>query len=86
MSLPPTPEPILRSRTVPASEILDGRVDLRSYPFRYLAVVANRGTGGDQVTYALAAAEMLSQSGGWLLVSISEFTASRIVYAFLRRP
>jgi hypothetical protein len=84
MSPPPMPERILRSRTVPATDVLEGRADLRSYPFRYLAVVANRGVGAEQVTYVLTAVEVLSQSG-WKLVTISEFAASRVVYAFVRR-
>jgi len=81
---PPTPEAISRSRTVLAKDILDGRVDLRPYPFRYLAVVANRGLGVEQVTYVLAAVEALSHNG-WELVTVSELAASRIVCAFVRR-
>lgn len=84
MSLPPTPDSIIRSRTVLAKDILDGRVDLRPYPFRYLAVMVNRGIGAEQVTYVLAAVDVLSERG-WDLVSVSEFAASRIVYAFMRR-
>ena len=84
MSLSPTPESIIRSRTVLAKDILDGRVDLRSYPFRYLAVMVNRGVGAEQVTYVLAAVDVLSERG-WDLVTVSEFTASRVVFAFVRR-
>jgi hypothetical protein len=81
---PPIPDAIVRSRTVLAKDVLDGRVDLRSYPFRHLAVMVNRGVGAEQVTYVLAAVDLLGERG-WELVTISEFAASRIVYAFVRR-
>jgi hypothetical protein len=38
----------------------------------------------EQVTYVLAAVESLSHNG-WELVTVSEFAASRIVCAFVRR-
>ncbi|PYC65559.1 transcriptional regulator [Micromonospora arborensis] len=79
-----SPEHITRTRTVTARAILQGKADLRTYPYRLLAVVSQHGLGGDQISEALAAAEVLGQFG-WDLVNVSEFASSRIVYAFLRR-
>ncbi len=77
------PDVIARRRLVDAMAVLENRVDLRGYPYRYLAVVAERGTGPDRVTYAMAAAEMLS-AYGWDLVNVGEFFDHN-AYAFLRR-
>lgn len=74
----------MRTRTVTAEAILGNRADLRGYPYRLLCVVVQRGIGGDQVTQAVAAAEVL-EAYGWELVTVSEFASSRIVYAILRR-
>ncbi|CCH17708.1 putative transcriptional regulator, GntR family [Micromonospora lupini str. Lupac 08] len=79
-----TPEQISRTRTVTARAILQGRADLRTYPYRLLAVVSHHGLGGDQISEAVAAAEVLGQFG-WDLVNVSEFGSNKIVYAFLRR-
>jgi hypothetical protein len=79
-----TPEVIARTRTVTAQAVLENRADLRAYPYRHLAILAHRGVGAERVTYAVAAAEVLSQFG-WDLVNVSEFAASDLVYAFLRR-
>ncbi|MEU5566782.1 transcriptional regulator [Micromonospora musae] len=79
-----TPEHVARTRTVTADAVLANRVDLRGYPHRLLSVVSHRGIGGDQVTQALAAAEVL-ESFGWELVTVAEFTSSRLVHAVLRR-
>ena len=84
MAAPETPEQITRTRTVTAEAILGNRVNLRGYPYRLLCVVAGRGIGSDQVTQAVAAAEVL-EAFGWELVAISEFGSSRMVYAILRR-
>ncbi|TDC38678.1 transcriptional regulator [Micromonospora sp. 15K316] len=79
-----TPEQVARTRTVTAEAVLTDRADLRGYPHRLLSVVSHRGIGSDQVTQALAAAEVL-ESFGWELVTVSEFASSRMVYAVLRR-
>ncbi len=79
-----TPEQIARTRTVTAEAVLGNRVDLRGYPFRLLSVIVNRGIGGDQLTQALAAAEVL-EAVGWELVTITEIGSNRMVYAVLRR-
>ncbi|MFD6262688.1 transcriptional regulator [Micromonospora chalcea] len=79
-----TPEHIARTRTVTADAVLGGNVDLRVYPYRLLTVLSHRGVGGDQVTQAVAAAEMLERFG-WELITISEFASSRMVYAIMRR-
>ncbi|MEU8298905.1 transcriptional regulator [Micromonospora sp. NPDC048909] len=77
------PEQIARTRTVTADAVLGNRVDLRGYPYRLLSVVSH-GVGGDRVTQAIAAAEVL-ETFGWELVTVSEFGSSRMVYAVLRR-
>ena len=79
-----TPEQIARTRTVTADAVLGGSVDLRVYPYRLLTVLSHRGLGGDQVTQAVAAAEVLERFG-WELITISEFASSRMVYAIMRR-
>ncbi|MGW3855816.1 transcriptional regulator [Micromonospora zamorensis] len=84
MAAAETPEQITRTRTVTARAVLQGQADLRTYPYRLLAVVSHHGLGGGQVTEAVAAAEFLGQFG-WDLVNISEFASNRIVYAFLRK-
>ncbi|HEX5542970.1 MAG TPA: transcriptional regulator [Micromonospora sp.] len=78
-----TPDAIARYRTVTAAAVLEGRVDLRSYPYRHLAVLC-QGVGGDRIAQAMAAADLLDRFG-WDLVTISELTTSNSVYAFLRR-
>lgn len=78
-----TPEQIARTRTVTADAVLGG-VDLRVYPYRLLTVLSHRGVGGDQVTQAVAAAEVLERLG-WELITVSEFASSRMVYAIMRR-
>ncbi|NYF57944.1 transcriptional regulator [Micromonospora purpureochromogenes] len=77
-------EQITRTRTVTASAILGNQVDMRAYPYRLLSIVSHHGIGGDQVTQAVAAAEVLEQFG-WELVTVSEFASSRMVYAIMRR-
>ncbi|WBB69353.1 transcriptional regulator [Micromonospora sp. WMMD812] len=84
MAAAETPEQIARTRTVSAEAVLGNRADLRGYPYRLLSVVSQRGMGGDQVTTAVAAAEVL-EAYGWELVTVSEFASSRMVYAILRR-
>ncbi|GIJ30767.1 hypothetical protein Vqi01_59290 [Micromonospora qiuiae] len=84
MAAPETPEQITRTRTVTAEAILGNRADLRGYPYRLLSVVARRGIGGDQITQAVAAAEVL-EAFGWELVTVAELASSRMVYAVLRR-
>jgi len=79
-----TPDSVARSRTVTADALLAGRVDLRAYPHRYLAVACQTNLGPDRVSYAIAAAETLDRFG-WDLVSLSEFTSGRVVYALMRR-
>jgi Tfp pilus assembly ATPase PilU len=75
---------ITRTRTVSAQAVFEGRADLRAYPYRHRAIITQRGVGAERVSYALAAAEVLAQFG-WDLVTISEFAASNLVYAFMRR-
>ncbi|MEU4368234.1 transcriptional regulator [Micromonospora chersina] len=56
-------EQINRTRTVTASAILGNHADLRAYPYRLLSIVSHHGIGGDQVTQAVAAAEVLEEFG-----------------------
>ncbi len=79
-----TPDQIARTRMVTARAVLQGQADLRTYPYRLLAVVSHHGVSGDKVSEAVAAAEFLGQFG-WDLVNISEFASNKVVYAFLRR-
>jgi hypothetical protein len=76
---------IARARFVTAHALFEGRADLNGYPFRILGVVAQRGTGTENLSAALAGAEMLLQYG-WELVNVSEFTGSNHACAVLRRP
>ena len=77
-----TAEMLARQRYVTAPAILEGRVDMRSYPFRYLAIHANIHIGGERVAGLLAAIEVV-EKWGWELVTILEYDKS--VYAFMRR-
>ena len=79
-----TLEQIARTRTVTADAVLGGSVDLGVYPYRLLTVLSHRGVGGDQVTQAVAAAEVLDRFG-WELSTVSEVASSRMVYAVMRR-
>ena len=83
MSNKDTLEWIVRRRIVDALAIVENRVDLRPYPYRYLTVVAERGMGSERVTLAVAAAEMLVP-WGWDLLNVTEFF-DRSAYAFLTR-
>ncbi|WP_433357954.1 transcriptional regulator [Micromonospora saelicesensis] len=84
MTAAETPEHITRTRMVTARAVLRGQADLRTYPYRLLAVVSHHGLGGDKVSEAVAAAEALGQFG-WDLVNVSEFASNKIVYAFMRK-
>lgn len=76
---------IARTRFVTAHALFEGRADLNGYPFQLLGVVAQRGSGMENLSAALAGAEMLIPYG-WQLVNVSEFTASNHACAVLRRP
>ncbi|WP_112624020.1 transcriptional regulator [Micromonospora saelicesensis] len=84
MTAAETPEHITRTRMVTARAVLQGQADLRTYPYRLLAVVSHHGLGGDKVSEAVAAAEVLGQFG-WDLVNVSEFASNKVVYAFMRK-
>jgi hypothetical protein len=77
-----TAEMLARQRYVTAAAILAGQADMRSYPFRYLAIHTNIHIGGDRVAGLLAAIEVV-EKWGWELVTILEYDKS--VYAFMRR-
>jgi len=85
MAKPETAEMIAHSRIVTAHALFEGRADLNGYPFQLLGVVSQRGTGIDDLSAVLAGAEMLVPYG-WELVNVSEFTASRLACAVMRRP
>jgi hypothetical protein len=84
MARPNHPDAILHTRTVLAQDVVEGRADLRSYPFRHLAVLAHRGQAIDQVPAVMVAVEMLG-AVGWELVNVAELAQSRSVSAFVRR-
>jgi hypothetical protein len=84
MGKPETAEMIARSRFVTAHALFEGRADLNGYPFQILGVVALRGTGIENLSAALAGAEMLLPYG-WELVNVSEFTNSHYACAVMRR-
>jgi hypothetical protein len=77
-----SPEAIAQRRLVDAMAVLENRVDLRGYPHRYLGVTSERGRGAERVSYAIAAAEVLSRFG-WDLVNLTEIHDN--VYALLQR-
>jgi hypothetical protein len=75
---------IARARFVTAHALFEGRADLNGYPFRILGVVSQRGSGMENLSAVLAAAEMLIPYG-WELVNVSEFTASNHACAVMQR-
>ena len=75
---------IARSRLVTAHALFEGRADLNGYPFQILGVVSQQGTGMDNLSAALAGAEMLLPYG-WQLVSVSEFATTGNACAVMRR-
>lgn len=77
-----TAEMIAGQRYVTARALLEGRADLRTYPFRYLAIHGYIHVMGERVQMMLAAIEMVDQ-WGWELVTMVEINQS--VYAFMRR-
>jgi hypothetical protein len=77
------PESIAQRRLVDAMAVLENRVDLRGYPHRYLGVASERGRGAERLSYAIAAAEVLSRYG-WDLINITEIY-DRNIYALLQR-
>lgn len=84
MAIRDTPEAIIQTRTVSAAAVLENRVDLRPYPYRYLAVAVAGIGQGNKITSALAAAEALDRFG-WDLVSISESDRAGVIFAIVRR-
>lgn len=79
-----TVDMIVRSRLVTAQALFEGRADLNGYPFHHLGVVSERGTGMENLSAVLAAAEMLLPYG-WEMVSVAEFTSSNHACAVMRR-
>lgn len=77
-----TAEIIANQRYVTARALLEGRADLRSYPYRYLAIHSYIHIMGERVQLLLAAVEMVEQ-WGWELVTMVEINQS--IYAFMRR-
>ncbi|MFC3385397.1 transcriptional regulator [Couchioplanes azureus] len=67
-----------------AQALFEGRADLNGYPFHLLGVVSQRGTGMENLSAALAGAEMLLPYG-WELVNVAEFTNSNHACAVMRR-
>ncbi|NES16351.1 MULTISPECIES: hypothetical protein [Micromonospora] len=78
------PQQLAQSRTLGADVILRGEVDLRSYPYRHLALVARPAFLASGVTQLLEAVEHLSNYG-WELVSVVPVTGSFTPCAFMRR-
>lgn len=79
-----TAEQILRTRTVSAGALLEGRADLSTYPFQLLMISDLQGMGAEKVSRVVTAAEHL-MNYGWELVNIAEFTGTHIAYAAMRR-
>lgn len=66
-----------------AEDVLAGRVDMRVYPYRHLALYCYTKFRSDGVRQVLAAAEVLANHG-WELINVGEFTGHH-VYGFMRR-
>ncbi|MFY1687913.1 transcriptional regulator [Plantactinospora sp. WMMB782] len=76
---------IAHTREVDAAALINGRCDLRNYPYRHLAVVADSSLPMPRTTGILVAVEILSQ-WGWELVSVVKpFESVDKLVAFLRR-
>ncbi|GIH08610.1 hypothetical protein Rhe02_66770 [Rhizocola hellebori] len=69
---------------ITAAAVLENKVDLRAYPYRYLSVYTYNKFRGDGVRQVLAAAEVLSHQG-FDLVNISEFSGNQIYAIMCRR-
>ena len=69
---------------ITAAMILENKIDMRGYPYRYLSVYTYNKFRGDGVRQVLAAAEMLSHQG-FDLVNISEFSGNQIHAIMCRR-
>lgn len=83
--LPPPPNPetgrAIASRVALATDVLSGTVDLRMYPYRYVALGAFRHSGG--LPALLTAVEWLEDQG-WQLVNV--FTDDALTFqALIRR-
>jgi hypothetical protein len=78
------PEVIAQTRMVNAAAVLENRVDLRGYPYRYLTVTAGGVGPANKITSAVAAAEILDRFG-WDLVTISESDRGNTIFAIVRR-
>ncbi|MFI7430910.1 hypothetical protein ACIBPB_28340 [Micromonospora sp. NPDC049836] len=83
MSMIP-PERLARERVVSAEAVLDGRLDLRVYPYRHLVVTARRGWGHSGFQPLLEAVEHLCNYG-WELVNITTIGDGHQLYAAIRR-
>jgi hypothetical protein len=84
MSSRETPQEIAHRRAVGTDAVLSG-IDLRTYPYRYLAVVSQRHFATVGMSEILAAADVLAQSG-WELVQVGEFGKGPLMCAVMRRP
>jgi hypothetical protein len=77
-------EAIAKQRLVDARLIMNGRVDLRAYPHRHLAVWAGGGFWfGARIRSLLACADLLEQQG-WELLSVAAQGRGQV--AIMRRP
>ncbi|MEH1017008.1 hypothetical protein V6U90_28410 [Micromonospora sp. CPCC 206060] len=81
-----TPERLAQTRVISAEAVLRNEVDLRTYPYRHLAVLAHPGLTGTGVTELMTAVDYLAHYFGWELVSVTAVNNARGVYAFLRLP
>jgi hypothetical protein len=65
-----TADKLLRTRTVSAQGLLEGRVDLSRYPFQLLAILSSRGMGGGERLAQLMVATEHLMNFGWDLVNV----------------
>lgn len=76
---------IAQTREVNAAALINGLVDLRGYPFRYLGVLAESDLPMPRTTGILIAADILSQ-WGWELVTVTKpFESVDKLVGFFRR-
>ncbi|NUT31842.1 MAG: transcriptional regulator [Hamadaea sp.] len=77
-----TAELIAGRRYVTAQALVEGRADMRAYPYKNIAVHGFIHVMGERVQLLLSAIELMDQ-WGWELVSTVEINQN--VYAFMRR-
>lgn len=79
-----SPQQLAQDRVVDVDAVLNGRIDLRAYPYRHLMLLARHGFLRSGWPQLMAGVEHLSNYG-WELVNVTSVGEGHNLYAAMRR-